>query len=533
MKPFYRLWKIIAVVIKYRLSDLLLDLLKLPTLKPLVYLTPWQYFPNKEQSEAVRIRLALEELGPIFIKFGQTLSTRRDLLPEQIGLELSKLQDTCPAFDSKQAVQMISQSLGGDLTEFFTRFDEKPLAAASIAQVHTAQTLSGDEVVVKVLRPNIKAIIDKDLALLAKLAQLIDTKKPLLRAPEAVLELRRILHNELDMVNEAANTDRLAKNFKNSDLLYVPKVYWALSTKQILVSERIYGTPVNDIATLRAKNIDLQTLARQGVIIFFTQVFEHNFFHADMHPGNIFVGDNGQYHGVDFGIMGTLSKTDLWYLSESFLGFFNEDYHRIAMAHLKAGHIKDTIDIDAFENSLAGVCIPLLKKPLSEISFGQVLMKLLGEAKRFDIEVQPQLLLLDKTLLNVEGLGRQLYPELDLWATAKPFLERLSKQKYQPEFIFKQCKQHLPEWINTLPSLPQLSHDVLSQLATASKNNTQQQTQLNALEVALKRQVKQNNLLLALLCAIAALGFWELIAQPIYTGGFGALALIFALRGAN
>lgn len=530
MKNFYRLLQIIKVVIRYHLAQPLLSSINLGILKPLIYLLPWHYLPLKHPEQAVRIRLALEDLGPIFVKFGQTLSTRQDLLPEDIGLELAKLQDTCPPFDSNEAIAMIERSLGVKIEQKFSRFDKEPLAAASIAQVHTAQTLLGDEVAIKVLRPHIRQKVDKDISLLASLARLIHRHKPLFRAPEAVSELKRILHNELDMIHEAANANRLAQNFKHSDLLYVPKVYWDLSSKQVLVSERIYGTPVNDIATLKVKGIDLKQLAENGVIIFFKQVFEHNFFHADMHPGNIFVGDNGQYHGVDFGIMGTLSEADLHYLSESFLGFFNQDYHRIALAHLEAQHISSDIDLAAFENALVGVCIPLLKKPLSEISFAKVLLSLLQEGKRFQIEAQPQLLLLDKTLFNVEGLGRQLYPELDLWSTAKPFLENLSQQKYQLKSLYRVLKKHAPEWLDTLPKLPQLSLATLRHLNDREIYAQQQAKQLQQLSQKIKQQNQQNRLLLTLICTIAAITFLQINASSIYVGILAGLAILFLLK---
>ena len=537
MKNLFRLVQITSVLIRYRLDDLLLSTSFLKAFRWVLYLMPWHYLPLGKKPRAQRIRLALETLGPIFIKFGQTLSTRRDLLPEDIGLELAKLQDTCPPFDSKQAVAMVEASLraklGKTINELFARFDIEPLAAASIAQVHTAQTHAGDEVVVKVVRPNIKAEIDRDITLLYRLARHI-SKHPegrRLNAPQVVAQFEKIIHNELDMINEAANTNRLRNHFLNSDLLYVPKVYWDLSTKQVLVLERIYGTPVNDIATLKAKNINLKKLAEDGVIIFFSQVFEHNFFHADMHPGNIFVADNGKYNGVDFGIMGSLTQADQHYLAESFLGFFNQDYRRIALAYVKSGWVKESVDLDAFENALAGVCIPLFQKPLGEISFGQILLSLLQEAKRFDMHIQPQLLLLDKTLLNIEGLGRQLYPELDLWSTAKPFLEKLSKQKYQAKHIFNTLKTQAPQWLDTLPFLPKLSTEVLNQLSHNAQNNRTQQAQLNQIEVLLKRQTKQNNLLLAMIASIGAVGFWQVFDNPMYVGAFGALALIFALRG--
>ena len=446
MRDFLRLLRIVTILIRYRLDALLLSIPALKFFKPLLYLLPWHYLPLTRRPRGERIRLSLECLGPIFIKFGQTLSTRRDLLPDDVGLELSKLQDACPSFAGDVAVKIIEKSLAKKLEHIFTKFDKTPLASASIAQVHSALTLAGDAVVVKVVRPHIKAQIKRDIRLMYRFAKWLN-KHPdgrRLSPVGAVSEFERIIYGELDMLNEAANANRLRTNFKHSNLLYVPKIYWDLSRENILVSERIYGTPISDVKTLKAKNINLQQLAENGVIIFFSQVFEHNFFHADMHPGNIFVGDDGKYLGVDFGIMGSLSEADKYYLTESFLGFFNEDYNRVARAHLDSGWVDEEIDLIAFENAISVVCTPLFKKNLNEISFGEVLLSLFKQAKRFNMHIQPQLLLLDKTLLNIEGLGRALYPNLDLWTTAKPFLEKLAKQKYQPRTLFRAFKARAP-----------------------------------------------------------------------------------------
>ncbi len=535
MQNFVRLISIFIIIVRYRLDDLLLSTPVLKVFKPLIYLMPWHYFIANDKPRGERIRLGLEALGPIFIKFGQTLSTRGDLLPEDIHLELAKLQDKCPPFDSKEAISIVEKSLGAKIGELFKVFDIKPLAAASIAQVHSAITKSGNEVVLKIVRPNVAQQISKDISLMRLVAKILakhpDGKR--LNPKEVVLEFEKIITNELDMLNEAVNTDRLRKNFLNSNLLYVPKVYWDLSSRNILVSERIYGTAVNDIKTLQAKNINLKQLAENGVIIFFSQVFEHNFFHADMHPGNIFVADDGKYLGVDFGIMGSLSDLDKYYLAESFLGFFNKDYRRIALAYLKSGWVKDDIDIEAFTNAIAAVCTPLFQKPLDEISFGQVLLSLLQQAKRFDMYIQPQLILLDKTLLNIEGLGRQLYPKLDLWATAKPFLEKLSKQKYSPKQILKNLKQQAPEILAKLPELPVVASNILQTLEDGNKKHKLQIKQLQQINNKLEQQQnKQKNFIFATISVVMAIIVWQvpIIYSSMFFAIFSTLAVILYLR---
>jgi ubiquinone biosynthesis protein len=450
----------------YRLDALVLSTPFLKSFKPLLYLTPWYYFPIKKYSRGQRIRLALEELGPIYIKFGQTLSTRPDLLPEDISLELRKLQDSCPAFSTPQARSLIEEALGNKIEQLFQTFDEQPLASASIAQVHTATTLEGEAVVVKVVRPEINKLIARDIKLMYTLAKLFN-KHPLakkIRPIEVVEEFEAVITNELDMRIEAAHCDKIRHNFEDSELLYIPKVYHHLSRTNVLTTERIYGTPVGEISKLKANNIDMKQLAEQGVIIFFTQVFKHNFFHADMHPGNIFVSDTGQYIGVDFGIMGVLSEGDKDFLADMFLAFFNQDYQKVAQVYIDSGWVGMHTDEKAFEVAVQKICDPMFDKPLGDISFGQVLLDLIQEAKNFDIKVQPQLLLLDKTLLNIEGLGRQLYPQLDLWSTAKPFLEDLMKERYSVKNTFEKLKEEAPQLLKDIPELPALTINALKQL---------------------------------------------------------------------
>ncbi len=466
MHSLVRFISISRVLMRYRLDSLVLSTPLLKSFKPLLYLIPWHYFPVKRYTRGERIRLALEELGPIFIKFGQTLSTRRDLLPDDIGNELAKLQDSCPAFDSNDAKQIIKKSLGKDTNKLFKKFDDKPLASASIAQVHSAVTHNGDAVVVKVVRPEIDKTIKRDIKLMYALAKLIG-KHPIskkIRPSEIVAEFESIILNELNMLSEAENASKLRKNFQHSNLLYVPKVHWDLCSKNILTTERIYGTPVGDIEKLKADGVNLKKLAEDGVIIFFTQVFKHNFFHADMHPGNIFVGSQSNYIGVDFGIMGTLTEADKEFIADIFLAFFNQDYRGVAKTYIDSGWASANTDVVAFEQAIGKICEPMFEKPLGEISFGQVLLELIQEAKNFDITVQPQLLLLDKTLLNIEGLGRQLYPQLDLWATAKPFLENLVKEKYNMKNTFEKLKKQAPELLKEIPELPRLVVNALKKI---------------------------------------------------------------------
>ncbi len=491
MRNLARFIAIMRILMRYRIDALILSASFLKRFKPLLYLTPWHYIPRKKLTRGERIRLALEELGPIFIKFGQTLSTRRDLLPEDIGDELAKLQDACPAFDSAQAKAMIEASLDGTTEQLFSKFDIEPLASASIAQVHTAITHQGDEVVVKIVRPDIEKIIKRDIALMYIFAKFV-SKYPLskkVRPIEIVAEFESIILNELNMLREAKNATQLRENFQDSDLLYVPKVHWDLCSEEVLTTERIYGTPVGDITQLKADGVDLKRLAEEGVIIFFTQVFKHNFFHADMHPGNIFVGPEGRYIGVDFGIMGVLDESDKDFLANMLLAFFNQDYHGVAKAYIESGWASTSTDVHAFERAIGRICEPMFEKSLEEISFGQVLMDLMAEAKNFDITVQPQLLLLDKTLLNIEGLGRQLYPQLDLWATAKPFLEDLVKEKYSMQSTIKKLQEKAPELLKEMPELPSLVLNALKQMNNISNiQNEQTKAIINQLKDNSNRQ---------------------------------------------
>ena len=434
------------------------------------------------EARGVRIRLALEHLGPIFIKFGQVLSTRRDLLPEDIADELAKLQDQVPPFSSELAVATIENALGKSIAEVFSEFDRTPVASASIAQVHFGRLLDGRDVAIKVLRPNMLQIIEKDLGLLAWLAKFVErfsSDGRRLRPIEVVAEFDDYLHDELDLVREAANASQLRKNFANSTLLKIPEMIWDYCRSDVIVMERVYGIPINRFDRLRAAGIDFKQLSREGVEIFFTQVFRDGYFHADMHPGNILVSDRGPHFGhyisLDFGIIGTLSDFDKNYLAQNFLAFFRRDYRRVAECHIESGWVPPDTRVDALESAVRGVCEPYFDRPLKEISLGQVLVRLFQASRRFNVVIQPQLTLLQKTLLNIEGLGRQLDPDLDLWTTAKPFLERWMKEQIGFTALKKQLLKESERWAQTLPQIPRLAHQALLRASRDSSPAAQQQ----------------------------------------------------------
>lgn len=473
IKPaqIFRLVHINYVLVRHGLDEIILATHLFRPFRILYYIAPWNWVPRKRGPRGVRIRKTLEELGPIYVKFGQILSTRQDLLPDDIAEELERLQDHVPAFPGSQARELIETAYGKPIDSVFRNFQEVPLAAASIAQVHTAELLDGTEVVIKVLRPKIRQYITRDITLLQTIAGLAERYwKPgyRLHPCEVVAEFEKILYDELDLLREAANASQLRRNFSDTDVLYVPEVYWPYCRENIMVMERIHGIQISDIDALRANGIDLKTLSETGVEIFFTQVFRHNFFHADMHPGNLFVGHDGRYKAVDFGIMGTLNPVDQRYLAENFMAFFNRDYRRVAELHVESEWVPSGTRVDEFESAIRTVCEPIFEKPLKEISFGNVLLRLFQTARRFDMEVQPQLVLLQKTLLNIEGLGRRLYPDLDLWKTAKPFLERTMKEQLGPRSLLRNMKESVPAWSNTLPEMPILAHRFLEQ-ATSGK----------------------------------------------------------------
>jgi len=468
LRQLWRLWHIQRVLLRYGLDELVFTP---PMLRPLAFLLrlmPWRWFRRPQDPLGQRIRCALEDLGPIFVKFGQALSTRPDLLPPDIAVELAKLQDRVPPFPADQARVVIERALGCPLDEAFAHFEAEPLASASIAQVHAARLPDGREVVVKVVRPQIHRLIDRDIELLYLVAALARRYWPearRLRPVEVVREFDKTLHDELDLMREAANCSQLRRNFEGSELLYVPEIHWPLTRREVLVQERIHGIPVADVPALREAGVDLVALSERGVEIFFTQVFRHNFFHADMHPGNIFVDPSRpeapRYLAVDFGIMGSLTDEDQRYLAENFLAFFQRDYRRVAVLHVESGWVPEGTRVDEFEAAIRTVCEPIFARPLKDISFGQVLLRLFQTARRFQMEVQPQLVLLQKTLLNIEGLGRQLNPDLDLWRTAKPFLEQWMRDQVGPKAVWERLRDEAPELARALPEMPRLLHRYL------------------------------------------------------------------------
>lgn len=417
------------------------------------------------------MRLALEELGPIFIKFGQLLSTRKDLLSDELAAELKKLQDQVPPFDQKTSIALIEKGLKRPINEVFARFDEEVMASASIAQVHSAQLPNGQEVVVKVIRPKIEDTIRQDISLMKLMAYLLEnfwSEGKRLKPQQIVADYERTIFDELDLQREAANASQLRRNFLDSELIYIPEIYWDYCNQNVLVMERIYGIPVADVGALKANKTDLKVLAERGVEIFFTQVFRDSFFHADMHPGNIFVSrnnpDSPQYIAVDFGIVGMLSEEDQNYLARNLLAFFNRDYREVAQLHVNSGWVPADTHVEEFEAAIRTVCEPIFERPLSEISFGQFLLRLFQTAQRFNMEVQPQLVLLQKTLINIEGLGRQLYPELDLWSTAKPFLEKWMRDRLAPPGVFKRIRSQIPDIVQQSPEIPKLIYETMDSI---------------------------------------------------------------------
>ncbi|QLB41468.1 ubiquinone biosynthesis regulatory protein kinase UbiB [Mannheimia pernigra] len=484
----------------------------------------WVKNQHNEKPYGVRLRLALQELGPVWIKLGQMLATRRDLLAPELADQLALLQDNVEPFDGNVARQIIEQALGAPLETWFDDFNETALASASIAQVHTAkfnqnQPLAGKEVVLKVIRPGIEPVIKADLALMYKIAQLIpklsnDGKR--LRAVEVVREYEKTILDELDLRKEMHNAIRLRANFENSEMLYVPEMYQDFCHKNVIVMERIYGIPVSNIAELKANGTDMKLLAERGVQVFFTQVFRDSFFHADMHAGNIFVNpnhpENPQYIGIDCGIVGTLNHNDKRYLAENFVAFFNRDYRRVALMHVESGWTPPDTDIDKFEQAFREVCEPIFAKPLSEISFGQVLLNLFNVARDFNMEVQPQLVLLQKTLLYIEGLGRQVYPQLDLWQTAKPFLQNWLDEQVGVKAMIRDIKQRLPQYREYFAEFPEALFKAL-----------QQQKQINFRLAEINESLKSQHLntnrrfIVLSLSAIVIFGtFWKFESLPIW-----------------
>ena len=468
LKQIIRLLQINHILAKNGLDNVIVSLRLFAPLRFIVYLNPWNWLRQGELSRGVALRKSLEELGPIFVKFGQALSTRPDIVPDDIATELCKLQDRVPPFASDEALAIIETAYGRSAFDIFAHFDPQPLASASMAQVHAATLISGEDVVVKLLRPNMRKIIDKDLSILKTIASFADRYWPeskRFKPKEIVREFEHTLLDELNLRREAANGGQLRRNFKHSPLLYVPEMYWDYIRDNILVMERIYGIPVSDIKALKKHGVNTQKLAERGVEIFFTQVFRDCFFHADMHPGNIFVSflhpENPQYISIDFGIIGTLNDSDKRYIAENLLAFLNSDYRRVAQLHIDSGWIARTTRVEEFESAIRTICEPISEKPLKDISFALLLLQLFQVGRRFQMEVQPQLVLLQKTLFAVEGLGRQLCPDLDLWATAKPFLDKWVRDQIGPKALLRHLRENIPFLVEQLPHMPRLLNDVL------------------------------------------------------------------------
>ncbi|WP_300294266.1 ubiquinone biosynthesis regulatory protein kinase UbiB [Nitrosomonas sp.] len=495
---FFRLLTIILIAFRFGLDEILINQIRLRSLKVISVLLPFR--SRLKLPRAVRLRLALEALGPIFIKFGQMLSTRRDLLAEDFAEELAFLQDRVPPFPSDQAINILEKVYGKPVHEVFLEFDNEPIASASVAQVHYAVLQDGSLAAVKILRPTIAPVIAHDVALMETGAWLLESIWPdgkRLKLREVVAEFARHLGDELDLIREAANCSQLRRNFVDSPLLKAPEVYWDYCHPEVMVMERMIGTPISHVATLRTKGIDIPQLARMGVEIFFTQVFRDGYFHADMHPGNIFVGDDGRYIAIDFGIMGTLSDQDKNYLAQNFLAFFRRDYRRVAQAHIEAGWAPRNTRVDDFEAAIRAVCEPIFDRPLKEIYFGRVLLRLFQASRQFNVEIQPQLVLLQKTLLNIEGLGRDLDPDLDLWKTAKPFLENWMAEQIGLRGLLTHLQKEATNWAVILPQFPRLMHYNLDQ---ARAQNLE-----DRLAELVAQEKKQNRLLVVLALLLAGL----------------------------
>ena len=500
MKQILRLIKIYIVIMRNSLDKDLFNFRYLWLMKFFIIFFPNLWFRSSSLSRGERIRNTFEELGPIFVKLGQTISTRKDLLPDDIAEELVKLQDKVTPFPGEQAKTAIEQALGEKIEDIFDEFDIKSLASASVAQVHVAK-LKNKEVVIKVLRPGIEKLIIKDINLMYFIARSVDKvweESKRLKPVEIVSEYEKVIFGELDLVKEASNANLLRKNFTDSNYLYVPEIYFDYTRKNVLVMERIFGIQISNRIELDKNNINIKRLAEKGVEIFFTQVFQHNFFHADMHPGNIFVSyenpSDPKYCAVDFGIMGSLSESDQKYLALNFQAFFQRDYKKVAELHVDSGWVGENTRIDELENSIRSVCEPIFEKPLKDISFGNVLLQLFSVARQYEMEVQPQLVLLQKTLLNIEGLGRDLYPDLDLWVTAKPFFEKWAKDNMSLSAVLKKISKNSPKFISEISDFPETLSLIRKKL-----NETKLQQEIKEMKSDIKSSRFKNSLLFMIL----------------------------------
>ncbi len=534
-----RLVQIQRVLLKHGLDDFVRATHLYRPLRFLFFLSPWMWlWRGRAAPRGERLRLALQELGPIFVKFGQAVSTRRDLLPPDIAEELAKLQDRVPPFPAALARAMIERSLGRPIAQIFASFEDEPLAAASIAQVHAARLNSGREVVVKVLRPGMRERIEGDLQVLytlAGLAQRYWREARRLRPSELVQEYEKTILDELDLMREAANATQLKRNFAGSDLLYVPEVFWDFCRTEVMVMERIHGIPISDMARLRALGTNFERLAENGVRIFFTQVFRHNFFHADMHPGNIFVlaedPERPRYAAIDFGIMGTLDPRDQHYLAENFLAVFERDYRRVAVLHVESGWVPPQTRIDEMESAIRTVCEPIFDRPLADISFGHLLLRLFEISRRFNMQIQPQLMLLQKTLLNVEGLGRELYPQLDIWSTATPILREWMRERVSVRRLVKNLWRQLPDVVESLQSLPGLLKESVRRVHEPETHP--EVTSMNQLREALRASARRRDAVTGASAVLLAGLVWLALnaaAWPgwaLTAGGAGALLAVY------
>ncbi|MGR8919953.1 MAG: ubiquinone biosynthesis regulatory protein kinase UbiB [Gammaproteobacteria bacterium] len=548
-RQFLRLFAIQRVLVRHGFDEIVFSTPLLSSVSFLLYLLPWNWGRRDYAPRAERIRAVLEDLGPLFVKFGQILSTRRDLLSDDIAEELAKLQDNVPPFPGTEARAIVERAFGESIDSTFASFDETPLASASIAQVHAARLRDGREVIVKVVRPNLRPTIEQDISLMYIVAELLERywhRGKQLRPTVVVAEFEKTLLDELDMLREAANASQLRRNFSDSDKMYVPEVYWDYTRENVLVMERLSGLSITDHAGLRAAGVDLETLAEHGIEIFFTQVFRDHYFHADVHPGNLFVlpGDGTRptrYAPVDFGIMGSLSEFDQRYLADNFSAFLNRDYRRVAELHVESGWVPPETRVDEFEFAIRAVCEPIFDRPMKDISVGQLLLRLFQTAQRFHMVILPQLLLLQKTLVNVEGIGRQLHPELDLWRAARPSLERFMLERAGVRRLVGAFRQNAPRWAERLPELPAMA---LETLELARSGRLKVQTHDPAIEDirerlrSLERRIVMALVGVGLVVAAAILygirGPGTLVLGPLpvsvwVLGGLGLLATVAAL----
>src|SRR5579885_188485 len=542
---FFRLFTIQRTLIRHGVDEIIFGTPLFHSFRFLLYLLPWNWWRRKYAPTAVRLRHVLEELGPIFVKFGQILSTRRDLLPDDIAEELARLQDRVPPFPGSEARRLVEKAYGRPLTAVFAEFSEEPLASTSIAQVHAARLKDGREVVVKVVRPGILTVIRRDIGLMYILAGALEKfwgQGRRLEPTGVVAEFEKTLIDELDLLREAANASQLRRNFAGAEAIYVPEVHWELTLREVLVMERVTGIRVDDVAALKAAGVNLQWLAESGVELVFTQVFRDHFFHADMHPGNLFVqplsGGHARFVPVDFGIMGSLSDFDQRYLAENFLAFMNRDYRRVAQLHVESGWVPRDTRVDDFEFAIRTVCEPIFDRPIRTISVGHLLLRLFQTAQRFHMKILPQLLLLQKTLVNVEGVGRQLYPDLDLWAAARPSLERGLHECVSWRKFMRAVREHAPSWLERLLELPAVTIEALDRIKSGRWDEATQKELQRLRKDLLRAQRQTRRLILGSTLLLGMALLWAGTAVPpgrtlllLALAGAGLVLVLTALRG--